>query len=70
MYNYEEIFMQYTNALELHKKVIEKKRKQLNQARRKADYAEVKRLNSLLNLLYQEKCELEESTNGLKKYLN
>lgn len=68
--DYEKIYMQYNEAIEIQKSVIKRKRELLNKAKKEADYAEIKRLNSLLLLLYEEKNELEERADGLRDYIS
>lgn len=68
--NYEKIYLQYNEAIEIQKDVIKRKRELLNKAKKEANYAEVKRLNSLLLLLYEEKSELEERADGLRDYIS
>lgn len=68
--NYEKIYLQYNEAIEIQKNVIKRKRELLNKAKKESNYAEVKRLNSLLLLLYEEKSELEERADGLRDYIS
>ncbi len=64
----EELAKEYEQSVAVQKKVIESNRKKLLQARRKGNFTEVKRLTTLLQVLYDEKIELEEKANTLRNY--
>lgn len=66
---YEKLYGEYETAISLQNEVIKKRREELRNARIKGNFKEVKRLNALLLILYQEKSELEERANGLKEYI-
>ena len=68
--SYENMYGEYENAINIQKEVIDKRRAELNNARKKGNFKEVKRLNSLLVVLYQEKSELEERARGLREYIS
>lgn len=64
----EELAKEYEQSVAVQKKVIESNRKKLLYARRKGNFSEVKRLTTLLQVLYDEKVELEEKANTLRNY--
>lgn len=64
----EDLAMEYERSVAVQKKVIESNRKKLMQARRKGSFTEIKRLTTLLQVLYEEKSELEEKANRLRNY--
>lgn len=64
----QELGNEYEKSIEVQKKVIKSTREKLNEARRTANFREIKRLNTLLQILYDEKSELEENAHKLKKY--
>lgn len=66
----EELYEEYGKTLAVQKNVIEHYRTSLDAAQKKSDFKEVKRLNGLLCVLYEEKSELEERTTGLRNYLS
>ena len=68
--SYENMYGEYENAINIQKEVINKRREELKTAREKGNFREVKRLNSLLLLLCQEKSELEERARGLRDYIS
>ena len=59
---------EYDHSIKIQKEVIEINRQKLKNARMKGNYNEVKRLTSLLHILYDEKCELENKANRLRNY--
>lgn len=58
----------YENCITVQKQVIANNRKKLNKAEKELDFAEMRRLRYLLNILYDEKSELEERCRELKEY--
>ena len=58
----------YENCIEIQKNVIKKARIRLNAAEKKRDYEEMRRLRRVLNILYDEKTELEYLALSLSKY--
>lgn len=58
----------YETCIEVQKDVIKKNRIRLNAAEKKRDYEEMRRLRRVLNILYDEKTELEYLTLSLSKY--
>lgn len=68
-FNYNELYGQYKNAIKVQESVIKKNRERLKSARDIHNFKEIKRLNGLLAVLYQEKSELEERARGLKEYI-
>ena len=58
----------YENCIEIQKDVIKKNRIRLNAAEKKRDYEEMRRLRYVLNILYDEKSELEYLALSLSKY--
>ncbi len=59
---------EYDHSVAIQKEVIEINRQKLKRARIKGNYNEVKRLTTLLQVLYDEKSELEEKANRLRDY--
>ncbi len=59
---------EYDRSVEIQKQAIETNRKKLFLARKKGDFGEMRRLSSLLRVLYDEKSELEEKANTLRNY--
>ncbi|MBQ7116589.1 MAG: hypothetical protein IJN88_00075 [Clostridia bacterium] len=59
---------EYDHSVAIQKEVIEINRQKLKQARIKGNYNEVKRLTTLLQILYDEKSELEDKANRLRNY--
>lgn len=68
--SYEVMYGEYESAINIQKEVINKRKEELKKARDKGNFKEVKRLNSLLVLLAQEKSELEERARGLREYIS
>lgn len=58
----------YENCIEVQKAVISKNRVRLNKAEKERDYEEMRRLRYVLNILYDEKTELEYLAMSLSKY--
>lgn len=65
-----ELSKEYEVSILNQKRVIALYRDKLNEAQSKFNYKEVKRLNTLLKVLYDEKSELEEMAVEIKKYLS
>lgn len=64
-----ELYNEYEKSLDIQKKVIKINLIRLKQAQTDCNYREVRRLRSVLRLLYEEKNELEEKSNQLKGYI-
>ncbi len=64
----EDLAREYDHSIMIQKEVIEINRQKLKKAQLKGNYNEVKRLTSLLHILYDEKCELEKKANRLRNY--
>lgn len=58
----------YEDCIEVQKDVIKKNRAKLNKAEKTRDYEEMRRLRYILNILYDEKIELEYLAMSLSKY--
>lgn len=67
--SYEKMYGEYQSAISLQEQIIKKRRDELNNARKNGNYKEIKKLNTLLLVLYQEKSELEERARGLREYI-
>lgn len=65
----EVLYNEYEKSLQIQKNIIKSNTEKLKKAREVCNYKEVRRLKSLLKMLYEEKWELEEKTHQLKKYL-
>lgn len=63
------MFSEYQQAIALQTNIIKERREQLKKAHHDHNHKEIKRLNSLLLVLYDEKNELEESAIGIKQYI-
>lgn len=59
---------EYEKSIQIQTQVIKKNREKLNKARKSYNFKEVKRLNTLLKLLYEEKWEMEEKVVQIRKY--
>lgn len=59
---------EYEDSIKIQQSIIESNRKKLTAARKKGNFKEVKRLSTLLRVLYDEKCEMEEKAITLKNY--
>lgn len=71
MYNsLKELSNEYEDSIIVQLEVIESYRARLKVARDKANFKEIKRLNTMLRILYEEKSELEERAYQLKQYCN
>ncbi len=64
----EDLGKEYEQSIKVQKQVIEANRKKLFEARKKGNFKEMKRLATLLRVLYDEKSELEEKANKLRNY--
>lgn len=69
MKSFDELYFEYQRSVEVQKCVIGRYRLELLKATKKSNMNEVKRLNSILCVLYEEKRELEERTAEIGKYL-
>lgn len=69
MLTFEQLCCEYENSIVVQSGVIKTNLEKLKQAQKKSNYKEIKRLNSLLCVLYEEKSELEERAHQLKKYV-
>lgn len=58
----------YEACIAVQKQVIEGNREKLKKAEKELNFSEVRRLRYLLNILYDEKSELEERCKELKEY--
>ncbi len=67
--SYTGLYEEYSRCIKVQKDVIAHYREKLSAARRKGDHKEIDRLEKMLYILYDEKCDLEESASNLKKYL-
>ena len=67
---FEQLGREYEESIILQKEIIKKNRDRLNVARKRFNYNEIKRLNTLLKILYEEKWELEEKAAAIRKYLS
>lgn len=67
---YEELYGEYENAISIQNNAIANNNKKLVNARKENDFKEVKRLHSLLVVLYEERSELIERAKGLKEYIS
>lgn len=70
MRTFEELYEEYGNSIAVQKRVIQRYLKQLASARKTSNFKEIKRLNSLLCVLYEEKSELEERAAGIFDYIS
>ncbi len=66
----ENLCTEYEASIKVQKEIIRKNRERLLQAQKKHNFKEIKRLNTLLKVLYEEKWELEEKAVEIKKYLS
>ena len=69
MQSFNELFDEYERSIVCQKNVISRYREKLKKAHKERNFKEIKRLNSLLRILYEEKSELEERAIGLKDYI-
>ncbi len=65
----EQLYREYEKSLEIQNKVIKTNTEKLRRARASCNCKEIKRLNTLLRTLYEEKYELEEKSRALGKYI-
>lgn len=68
MGNIYELRKTYENCIAVQKQVIASNRLKLTKAEKELNFSEIRRLRYLLNILYDEKSELEERCNELKEY--
>ncbi len=68
MGNIYELRETYENCIEVQKQVIAGNRKKLMKAEKELNFSEIRRLRYILNVLYDEKSELEERCRELKEY--
>lgn len=68
--SFSQLSNEYDCAITNQKFVIGRYREKLNKAQKEKNFKEVKRLNSLLRILYEEKSELEERAVGIKEYIS
>ena len=66
----EELYKVYDNSVSIQTAVINSTREKLNIAKKAHNISEIKRLEGLLRLLYDEKAELEEKRRQIKAYLS
>ncbi len=66
----EQLYADYEASIRLQKEIIRKNRERLLLAQKKHNFKEIKRLNTLLKVLYEEKWELEEKAVEMRKYLS
>ena len=64
----EDLAKEYEYSIKIQQKAIDASRKKLLLAQRKGSINEIKRLTTLLRVLYDEKSELEERAKGLRDY--
>ena len=69
MLSFRDLCLQYEQCLEQQERVIARNRCRLQRAERDCDHLEVRRLNALLRVLYEERSELQERTDELREYL-
>ena len=66
----EELYKVYNDSVAVQISVIAATREKLKKAKNAHNISEMKRLESLLKVLYDEKAELEEKRRLIKKYLS
>lgn len=59
---------EYEESIHLQSEIIARNREKLKAARAKCNFKEIKRLNSLLRVLYEEKSELERTAHDINQY--
>lgn len=64
----QELGYEYDKSIEIQKEIISETREKLHRAKKAGNFKEIKRLNTLLCVLYEEKSELEEKAHRLKNY--
>ncbi|MGN0468780.1 MAG: hypothetical protein ACI4GY_08665 [Acutalibacteraceae bacterium] len=67
---YEDLYSEYLRAIKVQKSIISRNNALLSAARKDCNFKEIKRLNGLLLILYEEKSELEERAQGLLQYIS
>lgn len=67
-YSLKELSNEYEHSIVVQREVIESYRARLKVARDNSNFKEIKRLNTMLRILYEEKSELEERAHQLKQY--
>ncbi|MCM1485690.1 MAG: hypothetical protein NC122_05740 [Faecalibacterium sp.] len=70
MQTLEELSREYERSIDVQSQVIKGNLDKLKKARKAMNFKEIKRLNSILCILYEEKSELEERAHQLKEYIN
>ncbi|MCM1545184.1 MAG: hypothetical protein NC110_07795 [Ruminococcus sp.] len=70
MQTLEELSRDYEKSISVQTRVIQGNLDKLKKARASSNFKEIKRLNSLLCVLYEEKSELEERAHELKEYIS
>ncbi|MBQ8029119.1 MAG: hypothetical protein IJ262_06905 [Clostridia bacterium] len=68
--DFKKLYQEYEEAILIQEDIIRKNRDRLKAARIANNLKEVKRLNGLLLILYEEKSELEERATQLREYLS
>ncbi len=68
MGNIYELRETYEECIAVQKRVIAGNRQKLMKAEKELNFSEIRRLRYLLNILYDEKSELEERCRELKEY--
>ncbi len=68
MGNIYELWDTYEDCIAVQKQVIACNRQKLMKAEKELNFSEIRRLRYLLNILYDEKSELEERCRELKEY--
>ncbi len=61
---------EYENCIVVQKQVIESYNLKLKKARAQSNFREIKKIHTMLRILYDEKSELEEKAYLLKKHLS
>lgn len=70
MKSFEELYDEYKHSIAVQKDVIFSYRQRLLLAVKKPNLSEIKRLNGILYVLYEEKSELEERAAEIGKYIS
>ena len=70
MKSFAELYDEYNRSIAHQKEVIGSYRKKLLLESKKSNIKEVKRLNGILYVLYEEKSELEERAAEIGKYIS
>lgn len=65
-----DLYREYKKSLFIQKEIIKNFTDKLNSARAEYDIKEVRRLKSILRILYEEKNELEEKIHQLRGYIS